>query len=59
MNINRSTIDGGDILEAMEKTGFENYAEALRPYLRKYRERKIRLESEKRDKGKTPTSAAE
>ena len=33
----RKTIEGGDILEALERTGFENYAEALRPYLEGYR----------------------
>ncbi|KAI8349288.1 histone-fold-containing protein [Mortierella sp. GBAus27b] len=34
----RKTINGEDILWAMQSLGFENYAEALRIYLVKYRE---------------------
>ena len=34
----RKTINGEDILYAMESLGFENYAEVLKIYLTKYRE---------------------
>ncbi|CAG8599558.1 9382_t:CDS:2 [Ambispora leptoticha] len=34
----RKTINGEDILWAMQSLGFENYAEALKIYLHKYRE---------------------
>ncbi|KAF4505165.1 hypothetical protein G6O67_007141 [Ophiocordyceps sinensis] len=34
----RKTVNGEDILFAMTSLGFENYAEALRVYLSKYRE---------------------
>ncbi|KAL9632993.1 MAG: hypothetical protein Q9164_004965 [Protoblastenia rupestris] len=34
----RKTVNGEDILFAMTSTGFENYAEALKIYLAKYRE---------------------
>ncbi|KAG2222731.1 hypothetical protein INT45_011219 [Circinella minor] len=34
----RKTINGEDILWAMQSLGFENYAEALKIYLAKYRE---------------------
>ncbi|KAJ1952846.1 transcriptional activator hap3 [Dipsacomyces acuminosporus] len=34
----RKTINGEDILWAMQSLGFENYAEALKVYLNKYRE---------------------
>ncbi|KAI9504269.1 nuclear transcription factor Y subunit B-3 [Coemansia spiralis] len=34
----RKTINGEDILWAMQSLGFENYAEALKLYLNKYRE---------------------
>ncbi|ORX59553.1 histone-fold-containing protein [Hesseltinella vesiculosa] len=34
----RKTINGEDILWAMQSLGFENYAEALKVYLSKYRE---------------------
>ncbi|KAJ1977502.1 transcriptional activator hap3 [Dimargaris xerosporica] len=34
----RKTINGEDILWAMQSLGFENYAEALKVYLQKYRE---------------------
>ncbi|GJJ68243.1 nuclear transcription Y subunit beta [Entomortierella parvispora] len=34
----RKTINGEDILWAMQSLGFENYAEALKIYLSKYRE---------------------
>ena len=47
----RRTIEGGDIIEAMDATGFENYAEALRPYLDAYREEKRKADAEKRNKG--------
>ncbi|KAI5786392.1 histone-fold-containing protein [Peziza echinospora] len=35
----RKTVNGEDILFAMTSLGFENYAEALKIYLAKYRER--------------------
>lgn len=34
----RKTINGEDILWAMQSLGFENYTEALKIYLHKYRE---------------------
>jgi nuclear transcription Y subunit beta len=34
----RKTVNGEDILFAMTSLGFENYAEALKIYLSKYRE---------------------
>ncbi|KTW31814.1 uncharacterized protein T551_01075 [Pneumocystis jirovecii RU7] len=34
----RKTLNGEDILFAMAKLGFENYAESLKIYLAKYRE---------------------
>jgi hypothetical protein len=34
----RKTINGEDILWAMQSLGFENYTEALKAYLVKYRE---------------------
>ncbi|KAG4306595.1 hypothetical protein PORY_000583 [Pneumocystis oryctolagi] len=34
----RKTVNGEDILFAMTKLGFENYAESLKIYLAKYRE---------------------
>ncbi|KAF8926785.1 Nuclear transcription factor Y subunit B-3, partial [Haplosporangium bisporale] len=34
----RKTINGEDILWAMQSLGFENYAEVLKLYLAKYRE---------------------
>jgi hypothetical protein len=34
----RKTVNGEDILFAMTSLGFENYAEALKIYLTKYRE---------------------
>jgi hypothetical protein len=34
----RKTVNGEDILFAMTSLGFENYAEALKIYLAKYRE---------------------
>jgi nuclear transcription Y subunit beta len=37
----RKTINGEDILWAMQSLGFENYAEALKIYLAKYREVRI------------------
>ncbi|RKP23924.1 histone-fold-containing protein [Syncephalis pseudoplumigaleata] len=37
----RKTINGEDILWAMQSLGFENYAEALKMYLHRYREVRI------------------
>lgn len=34
----RKTVNGEDILFAMTSLGFENYAEALKIYLARYRE---------------------
>jgi histone H3/H4 len=34
----RKTVNGEDILFAMSSLGFENYGEALKIYLSKYRE---------------------
>ena len=39
----RKTVNGEDILFAMTSTGFENYAEALKIYLAKYREVSLKL----------------
>lgn len=41
----RKTVNGEDILFAMTSLGFENYAEALKIYLSKYREVGFLLES--------------
>jgi nuclear transcription Y subunit beta len=35
---NRKTINGDDIMFAMDTLGFSNYIEVLKPYLAKYRE---------------------
>jgi hypothetical protein len=37
----RKTVNGEDILFAMTSLGFENYAEALKVYLSKYREVRV------------------
>jgi len=37
-NEKRKTINGEDILWAMQSLGFENYCETLKVYLHKYRE---------------------
>lgn len=39
----RKTVNGEDILFAMTSLGFENYAEALKVYLSKYREVRLHL----------------
>lgn len=39
---NRKTLHGDDVLRAMKNTGFDHYAEALRPYLENYRMRQRR-----------------
>jgi len=41
----RKTVNGEDILFAMTSLGFENYSEALKIYLSKYREVSIPLAS--------------
>ncbi|KAJ1733947.1 transcriptional activator hap3 [Coemansia sp. BCRC 34490] len=41
----RKTINGEDVLWAMQSLGFENYAEALKIYLNKYRE-SVKVEKE-------------
>ena len=38
----RKTVNGEDILFAMTSLGFDNYAEALKIYLSKYREVSIK-----------------
>jgi len=38
----RKTVNGEDILFAMTSLGFENYSEALKIYLARYREVSIR-----------------
>ena len=42
----RKTVNGEDILFAMTSLGFENYAEALKIYLSKYREVRLVQRSE-------------
>ncbi|KAI9258469.1 nuclear transcription factor Y subunit B-3 [Sporodiniella umbellata] len=42
----RKTINGEDILWAMQSLGFENYTEALKIYLSKYREVRKTLRNE-------------
>lgn len=44
----RKTINGEDILYAMESLGFENYAEVLKIYLTKYREYQSAKDKSKR-----------
>ncbi|KAF9216285.1 hypothetical protein BGZ81_008588 [Podila clonocystis] len=47
----RKTINGEDILWAMQSLGFENYAEVLKLYLAKYRETtKIERQASNKDK---------
>ncbi|KAF9419973.1 hypothetical protein BGZ94_009265 [Podila epigama] len=50
----RKTINGEDILWAMQSLGFENYAEVLKLYLAKYRETtKIERQASSKDKDNT------
>ncbi|KAK5071116.1 transcriptional activator hap3 [Lithohypha guttulata] len=49
----RKTVNGEDILFAMTSLGFENYAEALKIYLSKYRE----TQSSRTDNQNRPTSS--
>jgi len=49
----RKTVNGEDILFAMTSLGFENYAEALKIYLSKYREQ----QSNSRDAQPRPSSS--
>jgi histone H3/H4 len=51
----RKTVNGEDILFAMTSLGFENYAEALKIYLSKYRE----TQSARGDHQNRPTSSSE
>ena len=48
----RKTINGEDILYSMHDLGFENYAEALKIYLAKYREQ----QAIKQERGETRVS---
>ena len=60
MKTHRKTIEGGDIIEAMKKTGFENYAEALRPYLDAYRaEYRKKASPSKSNDRETSTAASQ
>ena len=43
----RKTIQGEDVLDAMRKLSFENYAEALKIYLARYREDQLETEKQK------------
>jgi histone H3/H4 len=47
----RKTVNGEDILFAMTSLGFENYAEALKVYLSKYREVRMRVPEGRRAEG--------
>jgi hypothetical protein len=38
LNEKRKTVNGEDVLWAMQTLGFENYSETLKLYLHKYRE---------------------
>lgn len=51
----RKTINGEDILNAMTTLGFENYSEALKIYLTKYREQQA-IKQERGDTGKRQVS---
>ncbi|KAJ2379047.1 transcriptional activator hap3 [Coemansia sp. RSA 2611] len=54
----RKTINGEDILWAMQSLGFENYAEVLKTYLNKYRE-SVKIEKDgpnKEDSAELPGS---
>ncbi|KAI5798978.1 histone-fold-containing protein [Geopyxis carbonaria] len=54
----RKTVNGEDILFAMTSLGFENYAEALKIYLAKYRESQSqRNQSEGGQRGSTGASS--
>lgn len=44
----RKTINGEDVLWAMQSLGFENYAEALKKYLEKYRD-SVKVEKDAKD----------
>lgn len=46
----RKTINGEDILWAMQSLGFENYTEALKIYLAKYREVRNREKERERER---------
>ncbi|KAJ2003776.1 transcriptional activator hap3 [Coemansia thaxteri] len=46
----RKTINGEDILWAMQSLGFENYSEVLKKYLEKYRD-SIKVEKDTKDDG--------
>ncbi|KAI5846963.1 CCAAT-binding factor complex subunit HapC [Tricharina praecox] len=55
----RKTVNGEDILFAMTSLGFENYAEALKIYLAKYRESQSqRNQSEGGQRGSSATTSA-
>ena len=54
----RRTIEGNDILVAMENTGFEHYAAALRPYYVALLEEKKRNESSDSETKDEDTDAA-
>lgn len=48
-NADRKLLEGSDVLEAMRRTGFENYAAALRPYLQAYRAEMCKPSPQKRN----------
>ncbi|KAH7266998.1 histone-fold-containing protein [Fusarium redolens] len=53
----RKTVNGEDILFAMTSLGFENYAEALKVYLSKYRENQSNRDRVGMDNGQWPTGS--
>ncbi|KAM0533851.1 hypothetical protein ACHAO2_008470 [Verticillium nonalfalfae] len=53
----RKTVNGEDILFAMTSLGFENYAEALKIYLSKYREQQSQTNRGEGGQGARPSSA--
>lgn len=46
----RKTLNGEDILLSMDNLGFENYAEALKIYLAKYRHHELKTIAQRREK---------
>ncbi|KAL9003793.1 MAG: hypothetical protein Q9188_003356 [Gyalolechia gomerana] len=55
----RKTVTGKDVLVAMEKLGFENYAEALRPYYNGYFDSRKSQRREKQVDGQAPNALSD
>lgn len=55
----RKTVTGKDVLVAMKKLGFENYAEALRPYYNGYFDSRKSQRREKQVDGQAPKALSD